>query len=155
MSGEEAVVRQSPEFGAIEPNNNYRINGEWIEQFRDGEWAPRAKVAGAIRLADDAVDQVIADATRTASPHAGCAVLTLRQAQAEWSSEYDRVTRDHPSNRKVRAALRMASEHCVPMPPRRRGGPRDFESVMASRYVLTDKALDYLVERDHGREGAK
>lgn len=93
----------------IEPNDDYRINGEWIEQFRDGRWKPRAKVAGAIRLADAAIDQVIADATRTVA-HPECAALALRQAQAEWSSEYDRVTRDHPGNHKVRAALRMASE---------------------------------------------
>jgi hypothetical protein len=93
----------------IELNDDYRINGEWIEQFRNGQWTPRAKVVGAIRLADAAIDQVIADAS-SAAAHPACAVLALRQAQAEWASEYDLVTREHPDSRKVRAALRMASE---------------------------------------------
>lgn len=39
-----------------------------------------------------------------------CQVRALRQAQAEWASEYDRVTREQPKALKSRAAYRMASE---------------------------------------------
>lgn len=42
--------------------------------------------------------------------HADCAATALRQAQAEWASEYDRVTRERPKSTKIRAALRMASQ---------------------------------------------
>lgn len=85
---------------------------DW-QQYDDGEgehlcWGDRdycgfgCDVPRENHLADALVDLLAARDRRVAGD-------ALRHAQAEWASEYDIVTREHPNSKKIRAALRMAS----------------------------------------------
>lgn len=44
------------------PVEQYRVRGEWIEQRIGGKWVQQVEVAGAVRLAKQAIDKEIREA---------------------------------------------------------------------------------------------
>jgi len=54
----------------VEAPEDYRLNGEWIEQLVDGQWVAQVKTAAAIRITKEAVRQTF-EAAVEAPPEVG------------------------------------------------------------------------------------